>query len=164
VAAEIVDLGVEDLDCLRTATNNAVPLVEIRAVLDHFREHYQANGWGPAALHFRLSRAYPGVPPDRGWPPPDPQVERRTQRQQATQEQARAAEQRQRERNAADDAYEALEREYGSTLDGMTPEAQLALASEVGPTLVNLLRNRGSPSGKSIRQPLLSHLKNQRAA
>lgn len=37
-------------------------------------QHYRAAGgiYGPGALHRRLCRAHPAVPPDSGWPPPGP--------------------------------------------------------------------------------------------
>lgn len=164
VAVEISDLGVERLDCFTSAINAGLSLGEIRLVVKHFRENSQAMDWGAAALYDRLLVAVPGQPPDRGWPLPSLKSKRDQERESRSEKVTQQALQRRTHQQADREAYEQLEAEFGDVLDAMNIEEVLQMAAALNASMVQIIRNKGRPSGISVRRPLLNEIKKLKSA
>ena len=123
VEDELFCLG---MDLAAKAVNKAWDVgcsaADIRAVIAHYRKH--SGSWGVGALYKRITDASVAtLPPDRGWPSPDPRaIEKKRRKAESEQIDANHARLKERERAAESRRKEKdrLESIAGEKLDNMT--------------------------------------------
>ncbi len=87
-ASEVVEflfsLGVDQAArACRVAREQGCDEAHIRALVAHWQSYGGGTpqaAWGPAGLYYRITRARPHIPPDRGWPAPSVAWQRQTAR------------------------------------------------------------------------------------
>jgi hypothetical protein len=130
------------------------------ACVDWFLQPENRAAYGPGALLHRFRRADASrLPPDQGWPPPNPQAALRQSRKQEAERAAEAR--READARAAEKAARTKELtqkllQWGDSIDRLTQEERVALVADKGPALVREVRRamhwRDNPL---IRGPLL---------
>ncbi len=114
------------------------------ACVDWFLRPDNRAAYGPGVLLHRFRRADASrLPPDQGWPPPNPQAALRQSRKQEAERAAEAR--READARAAEKVARTKELtqkllQWGDSIDRLTQEERVALVAEKGPAFVREVR------------------------
>ncbi len=154
LTAAVAAAGVQDLDCLKAALNAGLTHADCHAIIEFYETTAKHKGYGPAALHKRLTKAEVGLPLSHGWPKPDPKVEAQQQAARQQQQQVVDVQQEQARKQAQEAAKRQREETFGPVLDALPDEEQEALARSVSADLERRWKQIGA-SGVVRTQLLL---------
>lgn len=157
VAAEMRRLGVWSgaaRAAVRAAKAHGLHAGDARGAIEHYCS--RPGAFAPGALAYWVRTAYPGDPPDQGWPEPRVVVDEAAAQKRRRQQAGEFAQQRQAaERERAETAR--LERECGPRLDALDAAAVATLAERVLDAGM-LAWWRSRPRDGTVRQLLLEAL------
>jgi hypothetical protein len=144
---------------VRAAKAHGLHAGDARGAIEHYCS--RPGAFAAGALCYWVRTAYPGDPPDQGWPEPRRVVDEAAAQQRRRQQAGEFAQQRQEaERERAETAR--LERECGPRLDALDAAAVATLAERVLDAGM-LAWWRSRPRDGTVRQLLLEALDQERS-